>query len=449
MDRPTPGLLYVPLQQASLSDEELNNWYNNQHAPARMHFPFFLSGRRYKQFSTSDVPVSNKLALYEISDMSQLQNAPYNTLLDPQIQGKRDRDSIAKITASRQYFDLVTTYSAMEEQNVELPCQNDRSFPEGVLIVVHVKLIQSVLAEAEFRRWYEEDHLPPLRKVPGWKTTRIYCTSTIESRAGESIELITLNEFADATQIGGPQHQIAIAAESKTTAVASKRRESWTLEFTLGGGPKDLVSLARLSSEDAEYVSPDGLIRTTNDTWPVIESYVPTHTFGLVEYRLEGRGNLQSPIVGLGTLGGLQSDVWDPLVVSIMARKIHCRILRVRLNVASQPKNLPITSGAAFLELDTCISDVTREMGLPPAALTLLLGMAGKTVEKRLTGCLLDDGCEFGLPQVAEHTTPALKLTIATRNRVAMKVAMSRLGSSLRKSATVPEWAQNISQQIR
>jgi hypothetical protein len=49
-----------------------------------------------------------------------------------------------------------------EEEN--LPFEDDRSLTDGILVVVHVRRVNSTIeAEREFRRWYEEDHLPPLR----------------------------------------------------------------------------------------------------------------------------------------------------------------------------------------------------------------------------------------------------------------------------------------------
>src|SRR4051812_34399308 len=119
MALPVPGLLYVPLQQGSMTDPELDNWYNNQHSPARMCYRFFSHGARYKQVLNvsrnhehrdSEGHTGAKLALYDIYDMHELNRAPYITLLTPSVQGQRDHDSIHKITASRKYYDHVVTY---------------------------------------------------------------------------------------------------------------------------------------------------------------------------------------------------------------------------------------------------------------------------------------------------------------------------------------------------
>lgn len=458
MARPIPGLLYVTLRQGSLSDAELNNWYNNQHAPARMNYPFFSTGYRYKQ--ALDCPMmpgrldlgtlmSKKLALYEISDMLQLGNVPYSTLLARNIQGQRDRSSISKLTASRKYFDHIATYSAIGHPEEDLLREDDKTFTDGILIVVHVRLSSSSTEdETEFKRWYEEDHLPPLRNVPGWLRTRIYRTSIIEVRSKEDTKFITLNEFADPRQVGGPEHQIAIGSELKTTVVASKKRECWVPEFVLGRGPKDLTSLVALNNEDAEYVSPDGLIRTTNDAWPTIESSVPTGSFGLVEYCLEGRGCPASQMIALGTVGGLHWDVWGQLVSLIMERKEDVRVMRVKLNAVSQLKNLPVTSGAAFRQLGLCVNAVINELLLKSPVIYLFLGMAGETVDRRFESCYFQNRTKLEPPYATESSKPQLRLAITAKNRMAIKDAILQLMSTLERSETTTQWSRNISQEI-
>ncbi|KEF51675.1 uncharacterized protein A1O9_12310 [Exophiala aquamarina CBS 119918] len=458
MNLPIPGLLYVPLQQGSLSDAELNNWYNNQHAPARMNYTFFLTGYRYKQIPDHPLMpggfdlgsrMSNKLALYEISDMRELEKAPYNTLLAPNNQSQRDHSSISKLTASRKYFDHTATYRAIGYPEGGLLREDDKTFTDGILIAVHVRLASgSIEDEVEFKRWYVEDHLPPLRDVPGWLRTRIYRTSIIDASSKEDMEFLTLNEFADPRQVGGPEHLIAIGSESKTTVVASKRRECWVPEFVLGRGPKDLTSLVALNNEDAQYVSPGGLIRTTNDAWPTIESSIFTDSFGLVEYCLEGRGGPTSHIIVLGTVCGLNWDVWDQFVSLIMKQKGDVRVLRIKLNPASQPSNMPVTSGAAFGQLELCVSNVISDLLLQPPVIELYLGMAGETVNKRFESCYFQNRTKLEHPCCTTSSRPQLRLAITAKSRMSIKDAILQLISALERSETMTQLSGNISQEI-
>lgn len=452
-----PGLLYVPLHQGSLTDAQLNNWYNNQHTPSRMCYPFFSNGYRYKQVldisktqrdMTLVQQIPNKLALYDISDMNELYQAPYNILLEPNMQGLRDRDCLSKVTASRKYFDHVATYSSIGYEEEKLLHGGNNTLATGVLIIVHVRLTSnSSETEAEFKRWYEEDHIPPLRKVPGWLRTRIYRTSFVESRSGE-IEYVTLSEFEDSEQVGGPEHQIAIRTESKTNVVASKRREYWKLEIVLGSGPKDLTSLAALKADEADYASPDGFIRTANESWPTIESSVSIGNAGVVEYRLEGRGSQMSEILALGTVSGLHWDVWDQLVSSILKEKVDVRVLRVKLSMTSQLRNLPITSGAAFLQLGVRVTAVLSELLLPPAVLVLGLGMAGETIDRRFESYCIHNWMRLEPQQSTGSIASTLRFAVIAKNRMSREAALEQLLSMLVRSETIAQWSRNILQEL-
>jgi hypothetical protein len=422
-----------------------------------MCYPFFLNGCRYKQVldiskTEGDMAVGkqipNKLALYDISDMHELDHTPYSTLLDPNVQGLRDKYCVSKVTASRKYFDYVTTYSAIGHEDGKLLHGENNMLSAGVLIIVYVRLSSySSEAEAEFKRWYKEDHIPPLRKVPGWLRTRIYRTSFVESCPDE-IEYMTLSEFADPGQVGGPEHQIAIQTESKTNVVASKRREYWKPEIILGSGPKDLTSLAALEAEEADYASPDGFIRTANESWPTIESSVLVGNSDVVEYRFEGRGSQMSEIIVLGTVSGLHWDVWDQLVSSIMKEKDDVRVLRVKVSIKSQLRNLPITSGAAFLQLGDFVSDVLHELALQPAALVLGLGIAGETIDRRFETYCFQDWTRLEPQQPSGSISTPLRLAITAKNSIAREAAIVQLLSVFMRSETITQWSRNMSQEL-
>lgn len=450
MASPAPGLLYVHLQQGCMNDAELNNWYNNQHTPVRMRYPFFLNGRRYKQIwdtqatpvdKDSSKPMSNWLALYDISDMTQLDQPPYTTLLTPNIQGRQDQESIARVTASRRYFDHVAAYSApgFNERQLLYKKRAEAS-SSGILIIVHVKLASSGMeAETEWDRWYEQDHLPALRKVPGWLRTRRYRSLVLELKQGEPMEYLTLNEFADPSKVGGPEHQIAIKTESRTNIVAAKKREYWKLDLALGKGPKDLTSLATLQDERGDYASPNGLIRTRCAPWPNIESTVRVDGSGAIQYRIEGRGDQFSPIIALGTDAGLGWSIWDHLAFAILKNRDDVRILRVCTGPSWDHVDVPLTSGAAFLQLADAMRVVSRELVLPDPALVLAMGIAGETVEKRFDNYLIEAWSEIKNLNSRKGCYPRSGFAITARSRNAIDLALIRLVKDFDMSGKVAE----------
>jgi hypothetical protein len=245
-EKAVPGLVMVPMAlKANMSVQECDDWYNNEHVPIRMRLPYFDDVYRYRSIehdvqSGAESGMPEWLGIYDILDMWELTREPYRRLLHPGVQSMREHQVLYKVTAWRRYYDLVSTYEApqfvLQEQNLR---NGDVDKAYGVtLIVVGVRLRDdSPEAEAEWDRWYEEDHLPPLRKVPGWLRTRRYRTSVIgdvppeAAQTCSAAEYLTLNEFATGAAIGGPDHQIAMKSESRTNVVARKWRHWYKMRY--------------------------------------------------------------------------------------------------------------------------------------------------------------------------------------------------------------------------
>ncbi|KAK5258934.1 hypothetical protein LTR20_009278 [Exophiala xenobiotica] len=400
-EKAVPGLIMVPMSlKANISVQECDDWYNNEHVPIRMRLPYFNNGYRYRSIendvqSSAESGLPEWLGVYDILDMCELTKEPYRRLLDPGVQSKREHQVLNKVTAWRRYYDLVSTYEAPQFVSQEQNLRNgdvDKAY--GVtLIVVGVRLrVDSPEAEAEWDRWYEEDHLPPLRKVPGWLRTRRYRTSVIEDVPPEAAqtcsaaEYLTLNEFATGAAIGGPEHQIAIKSESRTNVVARKWRHSYKMHYLQTPVARDLAALQR--SEIKEFVSPDGLTRTLSGPWPSIESYITTRDNMIVRYSLEGvtTGKGHSPVLVLCTLADLSWGHWDSLVRALRRRshsgEMCHQILRlefpVRVHEAAE-HDLSKSSGLNSMSND--LEDCFQALMIDKASLLLILGHGRQTTE--------------------------------------------------------------------
>lgn len=321
---PLPGLLCVSKSlKRSLSVQECDNWYNNEHVPLRMRLPFFLNGFRYRALSSetwgsSAANAPEWLAIYDISDMWELKKNKYKELLFPSIQSLRDNETIAKLTANVKYFDIVSTDAAPDFISLEQLAQSGKAAEEegSVLVIVSVTLKRDKgpQAERQWDSWYENHHLPALAKVPGWRRTRRYRTSAVEDKAieAENIEYVTLNEFAKKNGIGGPDHQAAIDTQRKTDIVDTKWRQSYELYYIQSLAPRDLKALNYGTVE--EFVSPDGVTRTLSGPKPVIESCITTRNGIKLPYRLEGATGRNAPLVILCTSVLLSWDIWGSFV---------------------------------------------------------------------------------------------------------------------------------------
>ena len=306
---PVPGLVFVPMSlKAGLSVQECDDWYNNEHVPIRMRHPYFQRGYRYRGVDTnipspSEVDSPEWLALYDLGDMWQLTKEPYGRLLTPAVQSLREHEILTKVAASRKYYDLVSTYESDQFVTLE-DMLRERDFERaysGTLIIVGVQLASDKPeAEKEWDRCYEEDHLPPLRKVPGWRRTRRYRSSIIENLGSSKMEYLTVNEFAEDSAIGGPEHQVAIASEKKTTVVKSKWRQAYKLHYVQGPASRDLAALYR--NDVTDFISPDGLTQTLSGPSPFIRSYI-TIEGKVIQYRLGGAIDAKRHVVALSTIG--------------------------------------------------------------------------------------------------------------------------------------------------
>nr|KAK5448264.1 hypothetical protein LTR18_001352 [Exophiala xenobiotica] len=394
-----PGLIMVPMSlKANISVQECDDWYNNEHVPIRMRLPYFNNGYRYRSMendvqSSAESGLPEWLGVYDILDMCELTKEPYRRLLDPGVQSKREQQVLNKVTAWRRYYDLVSTYEAPQFVSQEQNLRNgdvDKAY--GVtLIVVGVRLRDdSPEAEAEWDRWYEEDHLPPLRNVPGWLRTRRYRTSVIEDVPPEAAqtcsaaEYLTLNEFATGAAIGGPEHQIAIKSESRTNVVARKWRHSYKMHFLQTPAARDLAALQK--SEIEEFVSPDGMTRTLSGPWPSIESYITTRDNMIVKYSLEGvtTGKGHSPVLVLCTWADLSWDHWDSLVMALRRKsgEMCCQILRLEFPVRVHEAAEHELSKLSTLNLmANDLEDCFPALMIDKASLLLIQGLGGQTTE--------------------------------------------------------------------
>ncbi|KIW13750.1 hypothetical protein PV08_08941 [Exophiala spinifera] len=396
-----PGLMMVPMAlQPDLSAQDCDDWYNNEHVPMRMRLPFFETGYRYRSTEQHEALTGTTtrqppewLALYEVNDMKQLKEPTYERLLNPDVQSWRERVVMQKISASRRYYDFVASHGRQDSSTGGVKLEDSQNLGDAAsayaetLVVVRVRLrsdLPAAEAEKEWDRWYVEDHLPPLCKVPGWQRTRRYRTSVIDDQPSEApavgcsaIEYLTLNEFAHDAAIGGPEHQIAIQTEWLTDVVESKWRQSYKLHYIQSKAPRDLSALYRSAAD--EFVSPDGMTRTLSGLRPRVESYIATRDNNVVPYRLEGCGTDTSPIIVMcvsifGTWISID-DVADTFLSREVFRK--GRVLQLTLPCRVRNEKNALAQFPDVEDLEDCFSALM----IPKCSLLISLDVRGMTAE--------------------------------------------------------------------
>jgi len=147
---PSPGV----------SEQEFNDWYDNEHVPARQVVPGFQSLARYKAV---DGQSPSWLALYDLDSPSVAKSEAYKRL--PLSASDNERDIISRMSLlNRRLYSQISSLT--------LPTTTSDALPGKYLLVVAMQLEENF--DHEFNRWYEEEHMKLLSQVPGYLRGRRY-----------------------------------------------------------------------------------------------------------------------------------------------------------------------------------------------------------------------------------------------------------------------------------
>ncbi|KAL1596417.1 hypothetical protein SLS60_009063 [Paraconiothyrium brasiliense] len=326
----TRGILYVTMQpKEGLPPAQFHDWYNNEHGPGRLRLSFCQNGFRYR---ANDLPVSSStgteeqpewMAIYDIDDMDFLTKDVYTCLRKAPVQSQRERDTMKKIHVDRRFYDVVVgdewkadDFKVLEE------VQNEG---EGnVLVAVYLSLKDGEGKEEELAKWYREEHVPLLSKVPGWRRTRRFVTSYLDLQEGREKVYLALHEYAPQNGLGGAEFKKATSTvwndKIYESVVASKRRRVYDLYYTFGPAPRDLQTLTSPDTFPAE--STDGATKTyptsSDQATPAIESFITTADGVNLPYRLEGSSDPNAPLLILANSILVEYGIWDDFVQTFL-----------------------------------------------------------------------------------------------------------------------------------
>ncbi|KAI0820408.1 hypothetical protein BC628DRAFT_1330434 [Trametes gibbosa] len=162
-----PGLLLVFSEPgAAVSEAEFNDWYDNEHVPLRVPIPGFRSWQRW---AAADGARPTFCALYDLDSPAVLAAPPYAALA--RTRSPRETALLARIALLDR-----RTYTLREPVYAPGPTAGtgarayDARAPGPYASVVEVEVKPE--GEAEFNRWYDEEHVPMLARTPGWVRSR-------------------------------------------------------------------------------------------------------------------------------------------------------------------------------------------------------------------------------------------------------------------------------------
>jgi hypothetical protein len=231
------------------------------------------------------------MAIYDVSDMDTMLQEPYLRLREPPAKSQREIDTMAQIKVVRKLYDFVESRQSPAFKNLE----SVSSEGEGnVMVAEFLHLHPGADRKAELDKWYREEHIDMLAKVPGWLRTRRYVTSSVDSRS--AVEYVALHEYNPKNGLDGPEY-IAATTTTRTNEIQSKvvrqrHRRVFDLYYTFGPAPRYLAPTLSSWELSDPQCSKTRTIPESDGGAGAIESWVTTADGVELPYRLEGSQDL-------------------------------------------------------------------------------------------------------------------------------------------------------------
>lgn len=184
----TRGMLFSQMSPPPELVDEFHDWYETEHIPARMAISGFRSAARYRLEGGSD----DYLAVYFIDDLAALDTPEYRALKDePSPRTDLMLKSVSGFT--RYITEEISDTGVVDPEG------------SGALFVVAFAVPDS--DADEFKGWYEEEHVPLLMKVPGWRRVRRYRSRP--GSAGHPWTHFALHELDSPAVMDAPEREAA------------------------------------------------------------------------------------------------------------------------------------------------------------------------------------------------------------------------------------------------
>ena len=144
----------------AVTEEEFTDWYDNEHVPLRVDIPAFSSWTRWK---AADGAQPEWAASYDIATYADTLRAPYTTLAATR-SGREARVLRDVAHMERRVY---------EQTGARMPPPSpafDAAAPARFVRFVSADVQPG--GEGVLDRWYDEEHVPMLSRLPGWVRSR-------------------------------------------------------------------------------------------------------------------------------------------------------------------------------------------------------------------------------------------------------------------------------------
>jgi len=180
------GLLFAYSDPGPVPAADFNDWYDNEHGPARLTVPGISAGYRFRALDDQAPPW---LAYYEMKS-GALDSPEYRALA---------------ASASAREKSIMSSLAALDRRVYELISDSGAASEEPPPVVLAVSMSVQPGMEADLAAWYADEHIPMLLAVPGWRRVRRF-----RLIAGTAPAYLALHELTTMAALEEPGFRAAV-----------------------------------------------------------------------------------------------------------------------------------------------------------------------------------------------------------------------------------------------
>ena len=180
------GLLFAYSDPGPVPAADFNDWYDNEHGPARLTVPGISAGYRFRALDDQAPPW---LAYYEMKS-GALDSPEYRALA---------------ASASAREKSIMSSLAALDRRVYELISDSGAASEEPPPVVLAVSMSVHPGMDADLAAWYADEHIPMLLAVPGWRRVRRF-----RLIAGTAPAYLALHELTTMAALEEPGFRAAV-----------------------------------------------------------------------------------------------------------------------------------------------------------------------------------------------------------------------------------------------
>ena len=205
------GILFLTIQPtADFSPADFHEWYENYIGPFRQaDLASFVANASL--YHAIDVERGGGVdarpewaAIYEVTDVSEPAVQEYLKSKDASSGNQSEQDIRQHMKVDARSFELIESWETEEFRKTE---DIDAKDEATIIVALHVVLKPERKGE-ELERWYSEEHIPMISKVPGWRCTQLFKATS--SDCEKKNEYLTLHEYSLENGLKGREFKAAV-----------------------------------------------------------------------------------------------------------------------------------------------------------------------------------------------------------------------------------------------